>query len=487
MPSHHNSRRAWLGVAVLAVVASAWLLLRRGDTSSAAPHGVESRKEPTPSPAVELGAAGRVSRAKPIATPPPPGAPAVQRVQVVNVRDDAPVANLEFKRRPSSGATQKPAPIATPETAGVSGSDGWLALEPSERALPSPTPDSGWRAVTTSKDEALRSQKLRVGRVVRITGSVRGDGTADRVLPLDRVRIHVVGFGPPDARLTTLSTDGPGSIPWLRSNRVDSIPVRSYDARTGEFEVAVPHLPWFGITASAPGWYAETVDLSERAAGPNGAIDTVLVLRPRRNVRGRVLGEDGEPVANAKVRVQVLVRSSLADFNPTRALIEGSSVTMSGNPDGRVVVNYASEYTTGPDGTYAVDLPTDGEAIVVASAAGRAPARSEFPATRDATVDLATPRRTGTSVRLLKGGSPVTDTRVLLHDMTDRDRQIPLDLVPVAPDGTVRTEWLEPGHDYMLQLSPSGLRCFVRWHGQTLVDFARESDAPANRETAAGK
>jgi hypothetical protein len=200
-----------------------------------------------------------------------------------------------------------------------------------------------------------------------------------------------------------------------------------------------------------------------------------------------VLGDDGRPVKGAQVRVQVRVRDTLEDFNPTRALIEGSSAAMVGYPDGRVVVNYASEYVTGSDGSYVMDVPADGEAILVVRADSHAPARRELSAAPESTVDFALRRRTGETIRLLRDGAPVTDTSVLLHDMTDRDRQVPLGFVPIAPDGIVRAEWLEAGHDYMLELAPSHSRCFVRWRNQPVLDLAVESPTPTSWDEAPSK
>jgi hypothetical protein len=476
-----SQRRAAILFAALAIVASAWLVLRRGDANpvrgASAARGAANAPERAPSPRSLEGVAG--PRDAHVAT----GATESARVQVVDVRTDAPVPQLEFvRRRPQAGEEGVESALGTNvESAGATDADGWLALEKDAAALPWPTPPSGWRLVTTSATTALQTGRLHVGRVLRIVGRVRADAGVDRTLPLADVRVAAVAYGPPDARLTTPDAEAPSSVRWLRQHRLDAIPAHSYDPRTGAFEILGVRLPWFGVTASATGWYAPPVDVSDRVPDADGVIEVDVPLRPRPTVRGRVLGEDGRPIAGARLRLQVRVRTTWADFNPSRALIEGTSLAVTGYPGGGdVVLNYASEYVTGSDGSYALDVPAEGEVVLVARAEAHAPERVETPASRDSNADLTLRRRDGVSVRLLSGGSPVADTKVLLHDMTDRDRQIPLGFVPIARDGTVAAEWLETSHEYMFQVMPSGRRCFVRWQGQRELDLSVESDTPAS-------
>jgi len=267
-------------------------------------------------------------------------------------------------------------------------------------------------------------------------------------LPPGSYRLRAVEAGAPDARLTlqrgTIVEVGAqdvrlviagrgrvrgrvqladGTAPRLIAVSVGAAPARMFSAGDGRFEVAAA-AGTHNLVVSGPSFVRLLVPRVRVVEGETHDLGTITVA-PGRSISGRVVTEQGVPVAGAQVAL-------------------GAQLTGTGS---QLVVlsesRHAQVTTTDADGQFVFDAVGPRALVVVAQGPQARRSRSVPIAAgaRSAAVELVVGATGGLAGQVLRGGAPVASAAVLA---SPRAAPASIFFVMTGPDGSFRLEHLAP-------------------------------------------
>lgn len=218
-----------------------------------------------------------------------------------------------------------------------------------------------WRIPTFRPGEIPETRSVRLYRLTRVTGRVRGEGGP---APLDPMTVSLVAlgvgleeYGRPDRK-----TPDPWNPQWLLARRVQRHDRLAAPDRDGLFDVRVPRIRGMVLRATAPGWRATWA----RIPSDVDEFAVELTLRVGYSVAGRVLGEDGAPVAGLRVVAYVSQFGSYDGIHYEQLPLAGHEGYtgwwyQQGN---RAGVNYMEAASIDEEGRFVPQLKTDGHVLL---------------------------------------------------------------------------------------------------------------------------
>jgi hypothetical protein len=259
----------------------------------------------------------------------------------------------------------------------------------------------------------------------------------------------------------------PWSMGWLSKHRLGE-PAR-LEVSGGSATASLPAIRWTFARASAPGWQSAPVEVE--FSPPPAKTSVVVVMHPVVTLSGRVVSEDGAPIADALVRVHVLRKGTVGEVSTPLQPTAGMTVGVL--PSGVARVTYIWETRTDAEGRYAMEIPERGEVSAYVLRAEHAVGR-RVALDPTSAGDFTLRKKEPTSASVWVGGSPVPPGVFVFTDITDDDRKVPHQTA-VSPDGTVDTTWLEEGRHYWLLVAGGRAgdhsSTYLTWDGRTEIEL----------------
>ncbi|MBX3160236.1 MAG: sigma-70 family RNA polymerase sigma factor [Deltaproteobacteria bacterium] len=227
---------------------------------------------------------------------------------------------------------------------------------------------------------------------------------------------------PADGKLAGKLAFADGATPKRFAIAIGSTDPRPFASADGKFElpaVAGTHM----ITVSGPGFVEKRVSDVVVAEGKPTDLGTITVTAGR-SLSGRVLDENGVPVAKAKVAAGALLTGGGKEL-----YIPNESIG-------------AKDTETDADGRFSFAGFGSGPLTVVAGIDERRTASARIPSGPDsATLDLILQKTTGLDGKVTQSGAPLADTIVIANPIGATSSNF---FVQTGPDGTFALDALAP-------------------------------------------
>ena len=350
---------------------------------------------------------------------------------------------------------------------------------------------SQWKASWQERAPFRKVDTLWVYRTNLIRGNVRAHDDADEVLDGSTVRLTLCMLGKKSGGSGPVDTGAPP--PWnTRWADAHGLWDRASGAKVdedGSYVIdAAPVVPGLIVRALAPGWLPAWVEVRADSGGAREISAPEIVMRRSVKISGTITDSYGKPIASPRLRAYVTQKVSSkgekVPFDMARARLVGVAFTAGGGKDGSAVT-FIKEIKVAKDGTFAFELSTLGEVLVVAESAKHVTSRVELDVLQDDPdpLELKLKDFSGPAIRFEENGKPLPSWKCVLDDIMK-------DTTGMAPNitwsGYLSAESEVPGvlmerdRDYhVFLMSPDRSKrynFFVRnWDGSSILEVTAHS------------
>jgi hypothetical protein len=336
------------------------------------------------------------------------------------------------------------------------------------------TDAQGWHVAQKATGATASDRAVWLYRTTRVTVTVR---SADVAHPLNPRDLDVtLGAGDLDWH-----DQAPDAIPsherWLLENGLDlgqwmrDRQGRPRATAAGTFDVEVPVLASLVVGVYGRGWIGVVVPLRPTSGHEVAPVD--VELRPAPWIRGRLAGPDG-PMADVPVQLTVSKDWDGREINRAHVRVRGAGTGGTRGDPSLWNWDAMAPATTGADGTFAVQLPCEGAAVLWSLVPGFRPLRRVLGEVGAADVDgveVTMDPAPQTTVRLLVGGAPAADRA---YTFQWKGSGLSAFILQTDAAGRARTDWFVDGATLVsLERTPKGSPAFreVVWTGQDEIRF----------------
>lgn len=362
-------------------------------------------------------------------------------VTVRNLRSGAPVSGVELRVR-SDGK----------EEVQITGNDGVMLIEagPDRIAIDVLTP--GWQSATFKRRSRVRAKReVWIYRTVSLRVLVEySEAPSDPGEPW--IAVRVVGSDVPT--LGNQANLGPWNRGWsLAHGLEDRLNVFDFDRGSSTFLGAIPHVRTSVVAVGREGFRTRMLEVP--AAGTQDTIELVAHLERAPIVSGRLLDDQGKPIADVELHAHIVIEGMRHTLNPARSAMSGWPVGTRVSRHGEVFVNLQTTVPVDEDGAFRFALPSSGRVVLLATAPGRRPLWHEAGSDDRSRPELDlrfAPKTVADPVAIRLHGARLGSAILHISDITDRALQTSI-RVDLAADGTCPGHLLVRGRRYWLVAS----------------------------------
>ncbi len=246
------------------------------------------------------------------------------------------------------------------------------------------------------------------------------------------------------------------------------------DPATGRATERVSAIDHLVARASAFGYVPTVAELDVVTHAFGTPLRVHLTLSRSREISGRVVGPDGEPVAGVPISITSWRRLATEGMDLAKygGLTARASVGIRGVSQTHSIVTVRTYATSEADGSWRSEIVFDGTIEVVGFATSRSPARAGVAWSQLDDVQLRVGPLQDTSVQLLHDGAPIAEAAVVIVDLSSEDQTGSPNL-QTDKTGRVSSTFLVHGRHYYIRArrAEGSHRVFVDWEGQSSITF----------------